>query len=134
MIRKSGIHFCDKIMLKLLIWRMFLSMRWSHLIGTCASAFRLLDPDAQDLFVAVRQDAKCDVDRLVANEAFVADLDADGIEKDQGIDRIQRAVLPFGHLLENGVDHGRYEVGRHFDAVNLFQMRSDLPDRQPPRM
>jgi hypothetical protein len=27
MTRKSGIHFCDKVMLKLLIWRMFLSIR-----------------------------------------------------------------------------------------------------------
>jgi hypothetical protein len=36
MIRKSGAHFCDKIMLKVMIWRMFLSIRRLHLIGTCA--------------------------------------------------------------------------------------------------
>jgi hypothetical protein len=38
MIRKSGTRFCDKIMLKFLIWRMFLSIRRFHLIGTCAKA------------------------------------------------------------------------------------------------
>ena len=34
MIRKSGNHFCDKIMLKLLIWREFFSTRRFRLVGT----------------------------------------------------------------------------------------------------
>jgi hypothetical protein len=32
MTRKSGTHFCAKVMLKLLIWRMFLSIRRNRLI------------------------------------------------------------------------------------------------------
>jgi hypothetical protein len=37
MIRKSGNHFCDKIMLKQLILREFFSTRCFHLVGTRAS-------------------------------------------------------------------------------------------------
>jgi hypothetical protein len=35
MIRESGTYFRDKIMLKLMIWRMFLSIGRFRLIGTC---------------------------------------------------------------------------------------------------
>ncbi len=38
MTRKSGTHFCDKVMLKLLIWRIFLSIRRFRLIGICYNA------------------------------------------------------------------------------------------------
>ena len=38
MSRKSGTRFCDGIKLKLLIWRMFLSIRRFHLIGIRDSA------------------------------------------------------------------------------------------------
>src|SRR6476469_3407171 len=37
-------------------------------------AFGLFYPDAENLLGAVRQDAERDVDRLVAHEAFIADL------------------------------------------------------------
>jgi hypothetical protein len=36
MIRKSGNHFCGKIMLKQLIWSEFISTRCLHLVGTRA--------------------------------------------------------------------------------------------------
>jgi hypothetical protein len=38
MTRKSETHFCDKVMLKLLIWRMLLSIRRFRLIGKCDRA------------------------------------------------------------------------------------------------
>ena len=44
-------------------------------------AFGLFDPDAGNLLGAVRQGPERDVDRLVAHEAFVADLDPNGIEE-----------------------------------------------------
>src|SRR5207342_1440324 len=44
-------------------------------------AFGLFDPDAENLFGAVRQQAQRNIDRLVAHEAFVADLDPDGVEE-----------------------------------------------------
>ena len=42
MIRKSGNHFCDKIMLKQLILREFFSTRCFHLVGT---RVRAIGPD-----------------------------------------------------------------------------------------
>ena len=48
-------------------------------------AFGPFDPDAQNLLGAVRQDAERDVDRLVAHEAFDADLDPNGIEEHQRV-------------------------------------------------
>ena len=62
-------------------------------------AFGLLDPDAEDFLGAVRQNAQRDINRLVADEAFVADLDPDGIKEHQGIAEIQRPVLPFDDLV-----------------------------------
>ena len=46
-------------------------------------AFGLLDPDAEYLLGAIRQDAERDVDRFVANEALAPDLDPDGVEEDE---------------------------------------------------
>jgi hypothetical protein len=43
MTRKSGTHFCDKVMLKLLNWRMFLSIRRFRLIGTSYRGARFAD-------------------------------------------------------------------------------------------
>ncbi len=50
-------------------------------------ALGLLDPDAENLVRAVRQDAERDVDGLVAHEVIVSDLDPDGVEEDQRVDR-----------------------------------------------
>ena len=82
-------------------------------------ALGLLDPEAEDLLGAVGQDAERDVDRLVADDALVADLDPDGVEEDQRIDRLERPVLPFGDLLQDGVGDGRDQVRRDVDAVEL---------------
>src|SRR5712691_12269451 len=52
-------------------------------------ALGLLDPDAEDLLRALGQDAERDVDRLVAHEALVADLDPYGIEEHQRVADIE---------------------------------------------
>ena len=61
-------------------------------------ALGLLDPDAQNLLGAVRQDAESDIDRLIPDKALVADLDPNGIEEDQREAGIKRPVLPFRRL------------------------------------
>jgi hypothetical protein len=70
----------------------------------------------QDLLGSVRQDAERDVDRLVANEPIVADLHPDRVEEDQRIAGVERAVLPFGHLVQNRLGYGRDQVRRDVDA------------------
>ena len=97
-------------------------------------ALGLLDPDAEDLLGAVRQDAERDVDRLVAHEAFVADLDPDGVEEHQRIAEIERPVLPFRHLVQHRVGDRRDQVGRDVDAVELLEMAADLANRHAARI
>ena len=51
-------------------------------------AFVLLEPKAEDLLGAVGAHAERDMYRLVADQPFVADLDPQGIEENQRIDRL----------------------------------------------
>ena len=55
---------------------------------------------AQDLLGPVGANPKGDVDRLVADQPLVADLDPQRIEEDQRIGRLQRPGLPGGDLLQ----------------------------------
>lgn len=66
------------------------------------------------------------MDRLVAHHAFIADLDPDGIEKDQRINRIERPLLAGGNLIEDGVGHRADQVRRHVDAIQIVQVPRDL--------
>jgi hypothetical protein len=61
-------------------------------------------------FSAVATHAQRDVDGFVADQAFVADLDPQGIEKDQRIGRLERPGLPGGDLLEHGISHRADQV------------------------
>src|ERR1700741_4380017 len=84
---------------------------------------------AEDLLSAVRQDAKRDVDRLIAPEALVADLDPNGIEKHQWVADIERPVLPFRNLVQHRISDRRDQVGRDINAVEFLEVAADLPDR-----
>ena len=94
----------------------------------------LLDPDAENLLGAVRQDAERDINRLVAHEAFVADLDPDGIEEHQRVAQVERPVLPFGDFVEHRIGDRRDQVRRNVDAVKLLKVTADLAHRHPPRI
>ena len=89
-------------------------------------ALVLLEPQAQDLLGAVGAHPERDMDRLVADQSFVADLDPQGIEEDQGIGRLQRARLPGGDLLQHRVGDRADQIGRDLDAVEIAQMADDL--------
>jgi hypothetical protein len=56
-------------------------------------ALGLLDPDAENLLAAVGQDAERDINGLVADEAFVPDLDPYRVEEDGGGCRGVRPAL-----------------------------------------
>ena len=72
------------------------------------------------------------VDRPVGDLA-VADLHVDGVDEDDRVDRVERPVLPFGHAVHDLVgDRGDRLLG-HLGAVDLGQVRGDLPVRQPLR-
>lgn len=57
---------------------------------------------------------------------FVADFDPQGIEKHNGINRIQWPALPGGNIFQNGIRDRRDQLGRNVDAVEIAQMTGDL--------
>src|SRR5512134_1808511 len=81
-------------------------------------ALALLDPKAKDLLGSVRPDAERNINRLVAHSSFIAHLDPDRIEEDQGIKGLQGAVLPFRHLVQDGVGDRADQVGRDVDPID----------------
>ena len=94
----------------------------------------LLQPQAENLLAAIRADAQGDMDRLVADHAFVADLDADRIEKDKRVNRIERPLLPGGDLVQHGIRDRADQIGRHLDPVKLLQVPRDLPGAHAARI
>lgn len=62
---------------------------------TVSSAFRHFCP-ASDKSLWMERDGS---GHLLAYEAFVPDLDPDGVEEDECIERIERPVPPLGHFL-----------------------------------
>ena len=73
-------------------------------------ALVLLEPETEDLLAAVVPDAGRDMHRLVADQAFVADLHPERVEEDQRIDRLQGTGLPGGNLFQD-------RVGDHADQI-----------------
>ena len=60
----------------------------------------LFNPQAENLFAAISADAKRDMNSFAANHAFIADLDANGVEKHQWIGRIKRPLLPGSNFFQ----------------------------------
>ncbi|ESZ68224.1 hypothetical protein X726_32400 [Mesorhizobium sp. L103C105A0] len=92
-------------------------------------ALGLLDPDAKNLLRAIGQDAERNVYGLVPDEALVPDLDPDRLEKDERVADVERPVLPFGNLLQDGIGDSRDQVRRYVDTIEFFQMAADLAHR-----
>ena len=89
-------------------------------------------PQAQHVPLAVHGDAQRQVDGPVRDLAL-ADLHVNSVDEDHRVDRVERPALPFGHALHDPVgDRGDRLLG-DLRAVDLGQVRGDLPVRQPFR-
>src|SRR5215472_12015455 len=65
---------------------------------------------------------------------MVTNLDDNGVYEHRGVNRVERAGGPLGHLLEHPVgDPGDGLLG-HARAVNLLEVRADLPGCQALRV
>src|SRR3954463_12384594 len=53
-------------------------------------------------------------------------------KEDQRVDRLERAGLPGGDLVQAGIRDGADQVGRDLDAIQLAQMPDDLPGAHAP--
>lgn len=90
-----------------------------------------LDPDAQDVLDAVHVDADGDVRGPVGHVRAVADLHHQRVEVDDRVERLQRAGLPGGDLLEHGVGDLADRLVRQVGAQRRDQVVLDVADRHP---
>ena len=74
------------------------------------------------------------MNRLVADQPFVADFDPQGIKENQRIGRFQRSGLPGSDLLQHRVGDHADKIGRDLDAVELAQMAHDLAGAHAARV
>jgi hypothetical protein len=80
-----------------------------------------------------RSPSQADADRRVerpVGDLPVADLDHDRVDEDRGVDLVQRAGGPIVHLLDHLVRDPRDGLLADRGAVDLGEMRGDLPGRQ----
>src|SRR3546814_5711269 len=101
---------------------------WSS--DVCSSD--LFEPQAQNLFAAIGADAERDMEGLVADHAFIPDLDPDRVEEDQRINRVKRPLLPGGDLVEDRIGHRADQIGRDVDTVQIAQVPADLTRAHAP--
>jgi hypothetical protein len=92
----------------------------------------LPSPQAQHVTLAVHGDAQGQVDGPVGDLAL-ADLHVNGIDKQDGINRVERPALPFRHAFHHPVGDRGNSLLRHLRAIDLGQVRADLPVGQPFR-
>src|SRR3546814_7857866 len=69
---------------------------------------------------------------LVADHAFIPDLDPDRVEEDQRINRVKRPLLPGGDLVEDRIGHRADQIGRDVDTVQIAQVPADLTRAHAP--
>jgi hypothetical protein len=89
-------------------------------------------PQAQHVALAVHGDAPGQADGPVGDLAL-PDFHINGIDENYRVDRIQRPVLPVRHSFHDPVGDRGDRLLRDFRAVDLGQVRGDLPVGQPLR-
>lgn len=65
-------------------------------------------------------------DRLALDTALVAHLDEERVEVQDGVERVERPVLPRDHVVEHGRRYVRDERRRDRGVVELFEVALDL--------
>lgn len=85
-------------------------------------AFAVLDPEPEHVLAPFGVERQRDVDRLVANQTFVADLHPQRVEEHDRITGIERPSLPLLDLVQHRVGHPADQVGRYLGAIKLLQM------------
>ncbi|CFU00855.1 Uncharacterised protein [Burkholderia pseudomallei] len=97
-------------------------------------AFGGLDPQAQNVACAVRQDTQRQVDGFVAHQSFFANLHAQRVEEDDWVHHLERTSLPRGDLLHYRISHRTDELRGHLCTVLLRQKALDLAHRHTARV
>ena len=82
-------------------------------------------PQPENVTVTLQIDADSDVDRPVG-DLPVADLDHERVDQHHRIDRIERTGLPFLHVAEHLVRHGRHQITRDVGSVEIGEVLGDI--------
>jgi hypothetical protein len=91
-------------------------------------------PQPQNILVAFQIDAYGHVHGAVLHPPFVPHLDHQRIQKQDRIQRLQRAALPLLQFLDHRIGDCGNQRRRHFRAIDLLQMALDLACRHAPRV
>jgi hypothetical protein len=90
-------------------------------------------PQAENVAFPIEGHADGRVERSVGH-LTIAHLDHDGVHEDGGVDLIERSGGPIGHLVEHPVCNPGDGLLGHARAVDLLEVRGDLPGRQALRV
>ncbi len=94
-------------------------------------ALRFLKPHAQHVARSVQADAHRQVTRASLHASALADLQHQRVQEDDWVDVIQRALLPRASVVHHRVGHPADQIPADVHAVDLGEVRLDIPRRQP---
>ena len=97
-------------------------------------ALILADPHAQNIFATVQIKADGNVYCFLYNLPFTTNMVVDRIQKNYGIDRFQRPLLPFFRHRQDLIRDPAYRSVRHRQPVDILNMRLDVAGRHAFRI
>lgn len=97
-------------------------------------ALILADPHAQNIFAAVQIKADGNVYCFLYDLPFTTDMVVNRIQKNYGIDRFQRPLLPFFCHRQDLIRDPAYRSVRHRQPVDILNMRLDVAGRHAFRI
>ena len=97
-------------------------------------ALILADPHAQNIFATIQIKADGNVHCFLYDLPFAADMVVDRIQKNYGIDRFQRPLLPFLRHRQDLIRDPAYRSVRHSQPVDILNMRLNVTGRHAFRI
>jgi hypothetical protein len=91
-----------------------------------------LEPQPENLAVPVEVDPQREVTRLALHSAAIANLQDERVEEHDRVDVIERSGLPRPGVVHDRVGDPGNQVPADLHAVDLLQVRGDVPRRHSP--
>ncbi len=91
-----------------------------------------LEPHAEHLALAVHPDRQRQITSASLHAPAVADLQDHAVQEHHRVDVLERPALPSASVVHDRIGDPANQVTSHFDAVDLGQVRFDIPGRKAP--
>ncbi len=95
-------------------------------------ALVVLEPHAEHLALAVHPDRQRQITSASLHAPAVADLQDHAVQEHHRVDVLERPALPSASVVHDRIGDPANQVTSHFDAVDLGQVRFDIPRRKAP--